>query len=325
LKTGAKIYSKNILLILGAILVVAGAFVLAEYRNRQVKKVVYTSEIATTTEGISFELQNLDTDRDGLKDWEEVLLGTDPDKADTDGDGTADGREAASGRNPLVKGPNDTEKTMPTSALPNQKLTPTEVMAREFFSRYMELSQVGLARDPQSQAELVGEVLKNGIVLAAPKVYTLKDILVTADTSQQSIRKYGNEIGTIFQKNQYEGRDESVIAKESVDEDDPEILKEIDPIIASYKKIIDGLLKTPAPRGMEVMHLNFVNAMSHFLFNAESFRRTDTDPLRSLQAAAGYLEAGESLFDALRAFVKYFYSQNISYAPTEGGSMFTPR
>jgi hypothetical protein len=37
---------------------------------------------------------DVDTDLDGLKDWEEALWGTDPKNPDTDGDGTADGRES---------------------------------------------------------------------------------------------------------------------------------------------------------------------------------------------------------------------------------------
>ena len=48
-----------------------------------------------------------DTDGDGLKDWEELLWKTDPNKMDTDGDGTPDGEEINLGRNPLKAGPND--------------------------------------------------------------------------------------------------------------------------------------------------------------------------------------------------------------------------
>jgi len=52
-------------------------------------------------------ITSLDSDSDGLKDWEEALRGTDPKNPDTDGDGTPDGEEVKEGRNPLKKGPDD--------------------------------------------------------------------------------------------------------------------------------------------------------------------------------------------------------------------------
>ena len=46
----------------------------------------------------------IDSDHDGLRDWEEVLWKTDSKIADTDGDGTNDGDEVKAGRNPLIAG-----------------------------------------------------------------------------------------------------------------------------------------------------------------------------------------------------------------------------
>lgn len=48
-----------------------------------------------------------DTDGDGLKDWEEVIINTDPKNPDTDSDGTPDGKEVDQGRSPVKAGPHD--------------------------------------------------------------------------------------------------------------------------------------------------------------------------------------------------------------------------
>ena len=45
-----------------------------------------------------------DTDNDGLTDYEESLLGTNPNNPDTDGDGVNDWFEHVQGRNPLIAG-----------------------------------------------------------------------------------------------------------------------------------------------------------------------------------------------------------------------------
>jgi hypothetical protein len=59
------------------------------------------------------ESQNRDTDNDGIRDWEEELLKTDPNNPDTDSDGFLDGEEMNSGHNPLVKSPGDTQVFYP--------------------------------------------------------------------------------------------------------------------------------------------------------------------------------------------------------------------
>ena len=297
-----------------AILVVVGAFALAEYRNKQGKKLVYDAPIVTPgTENLSSEIlneyANRDSDEDGLKDWEELLSGTDPHKADTDGNGIKDGKEPVSSSGSIAVA---------------VELSPTDKLARDFFARYMELNQVGLSGDAASQTELIGQVLKNGMVLAVPKTYSLKDVLVIQDTSTVAIKKYGNEVGGIFQRNQNLGRDEAVIAREAVEKEDPEILKEIDPIISIYKNVVQELLKVRVPQNEAKMHVDTINAMNKFLFVAESFRHTDIDPLRGLQGASTYLEAGESLFNALRSLSRHFSSLGISFTTSEGGTMFTP-
>jgi len=57
--------------------------------------------------------QNIDSDNDGLKDWQETLYKTDANNPDTDGDGYLDGEEIDSGHNPLVKSPGDTDLFYP--------------------------------------------------------------------------------------------------------------------------------------------------------------------------------------------------------------------
>ena len=315
---------KNIFLILLAVAIVILAFVVAEFKNTQDQKVVYENVLSTTTSLAYEEIKELDTDEGGLKDWEEVLLGTDSKKADTDGDGTPDGKEVSLNRNPLVKGPKDTAATNSTS-IKREDLSPTDLFARDFFARYMELKQAGLSEDKYSQQELIGQVLKSGVVIGIPKTYSKKDISVITATEKDAVKKYGNNIGGIFKRNSNPAfRNEVFIAKESLEKEDPEILKELDPIINSYKKIINELLKVYTPESLSNTHLELINNMSSLLFSAEYMKKIDTDALSGLQGITRYVDTVKALSANFNSIKNSFDISGITFSPSEDGSFFTP-
>ena len=51
-----------------------------------------------------YAFTNIDSDGDGLRDWEEEVWGTDPNKVDSDGDGVDDGQEVKDDRDPAKNG-----------------------------------------------------------------------------------------------------------------------------------------------------------------------------------------------------------------------------
>ena len=68
--------------------------------------IAYTSTQGNSQSALS-SASMLDTDKDGLPDWQEALLGTDLKKSDTDSDGSPDGEEVRLNRDPLKAGPDD--------------------------------------------------------------------------------------------------------------------------------------------------------------------------------------------------------------------------
>jgi hypothetical protein len=281
---------KNIMLIITAILLVGGAFLFNKYRNDKAKALYVASEnksISILNTDLSSSAEE-DSDSDGSKDWEEILVGTDP-------------------KNPKDK-PNSS-KNVATADLTKrsgqEKLEPIDLISREFFARYMELRQSGTSKDKPSQ-EILAERTAGNIVLSQPGKYELKDIITKPENDIDSIKQYGKDITNIFQKNAVKARNEAVIAKEAFESEDFEILKEIDPSIDSYKNIINSLLKLRVPKTIETLHLDLINAMNGSLFVAKSFRNSGVNPVEGVQAVQYYPVVQRSLFDAINGIKSYF-------------------
>ena len=275
---------KNILLIVIAILLVGGAFLYAEYRNAQSDKVYTAKDVSVSTDN-GLSKQDVDTDGDGAKDWEEILAGTNP-------------------NDPKSKPSTAKSPTTKDITAQVEKIQPIDAISRDFFAKYMELRQIGANTDTQSQQELAQNTV-NGIVLAKPAQYKIEEILTKSDSSNEGLKQYGQEIGVIFKKYAINSRDEGVIALEAGDKNDPTILKEIDPIIASYKNIINALLKVKAPKSIAILHLDLLNSMNGALFIAQAFRNSDTDPLKQVQAIAYYGEGMKNLYNSINAIKSY--------------------
>lgn len=276
---------------MAAILLIGGAFLFNKYRNERVKALYVANENKSSVSISNTDLSSSseeDSDNDGSKDWEEILVGTDPKNA---------------------KDKPSSSKSVATADLTRkstqEKLEPIDLISREFFARYMELRQSGSSKDKQSQENLAQRTAGN-IVLSQPGKYELKDIITKSENNTDSIKQYGKDISLIFQKNTIKARNEAVITKEAFETEDLEMLKEIDPSIESYKKIINSLLILKVPKTVETLHLDLINAMNGSLFVAKSFRNAGINPVEGVQAVQYYPVVQKNLYDAINAIKSYF-------------------
>src|SRR3989338_5773509 len=136
--------NKKILFLLVFILLIfAGWFYFSDYKNKQIQYIAEQekSPLAVVLEQTS--QLDADSDADGLKDWEELLWKTDPNKEDTDGDGINDNEEITLNRNPLKAGPNDkiSEKedlvAQEKAVSDSNQNTLTAAYARKFLTEYL--------------------------------------------------------------------------------------------------------------------------------------------------------------------------------------------
>ncbi len=278
------------------------------------------------------KILSIDTDNDGLKDWEETVWSTDPKNPDTDSDNTKDGDEIHAGRNPLIKGPNDSLKDSAYSSFPGKSTTgtstpetPEDRLGKELFTEYLRYKQSGREITPEIQAELVTKTLSsaNQYTLAPSTTYSEKNITVVADTTS-NFYDYGNEVGAAFKANTYSGHDTELTLMESaINSGNESDLKKIDEIIPLYKNIVARLLKVKTPKSLSTLHVQLINDYNSVISADESIKKVLSDPLSGFVGLQSYLETASDLSSTHTAIRQKLDSMGITYNATESGYALT--
>jgi hypothetical protein len=309
---------KNALLIVASLVLIGGVFAYKEYKNSNTEQKIIVQSNATTTPLLATIIE-MDSDNDGLKDWEESLWKTDPQKPDTDNDGSKDGDEVSKNRNPLVKGPKDGFIKTNSATSTKKDLTISQEFSHTFFAEFMALKQSGKELDKATEQKFVSSMLQRGVLAIEPSLYQDKDISITEDTSTESLRKYGNDVAAVFKNYAIMSKNEGVIVRDSLEKQKPEMLKELDPIINSYGNILKYLRLVTVPRTVKDTHLELINSVSKLLFSVQAMRQAYEDPLVSLVGAGYFAEAIPNFRDAYVKMSQIFKERHIGYDVTEPG------
>ena len=280
------------------------------------------------------EISEADTDKDGLYDWEEELWNTDPKNADTDGDGVSDDEEVKNGRNPLVSGPDDILSQTSENGDAGSRddfgngegettLTPTEKLGRELFARYLTLKQNGMSLDEGNTEAFIDEIIKKAAPDISYRVYTAKDARTAKAQDDETIKKYGGDLGQVFINNRSRYENELIIFSRFSDSGNRKELEKLLPIISSYRSILKSELEIVVPRSALEKHLSFVNAISFVLKSLENMSAAENDPFTVLVTLERHIEAAEALKNSIDSLQAYFEEKKISYEEGEAGYAFT--
>lgn len=237
-------------------------------------KISYNS---TSLEPVDANISSdLDTDHDGLKDWQESLWGTDRENNDTDGDGTKDGDEIEKGRDPKIAGPEDSlEKTRGISASSVTAFSASvavdpdnlsQTVSRDLFAKFMSLQTSGNLTDV-SQAELIASVISDIDPGSIPPRFSIADVSIT-ETNAVSLRSYGNDLATILFSIQ-------AGAKKSSNNTTA---------LSSYSSAIGRLQKIKVPGILGLTHLQILNNFNASYQMLNLLANYESDPVKGLVA-----------------------------------------
>jgi hypothetical protein len=269
---------------------------------------------------------NVDTDGDGLMDWEESKLGTNLKSSDSDKDNTTDGIEIALGRDPLVPGPNDfihyssISSTTPLIVSSQKDLPETEKLMREILTI--------ASRDTQNDQKFPETVAKNIVAELdkkakdLPVTFTLKNISTILETSD-SLKKYGNELGGIFKKFGSPNTEEQKLLYAimvSLKTHDAESFASLPAIETAKRNEIAAIAKLKVPEDLAVFHLDLLNELSNTLVSMKNIGYMVSDPLRAITGMRQYKSITTKINETLSSITTHFENSGVSFAKEEDGA-----
>lgn len=203
-------------------------------------------------------------------------------------------------------------RTSKSSAAADQ-LTATDVLGRQFLTKYAELKKAGLTADRQTVSDVANQLVQSSISnIQTPQPYTLKSLHIVQTSDASSLGPYSASLSGIL--NSYipdQDHNEAVVAEQALDQNDMSVLQQIDPLIMRYKTAIQALLTMRVPQALAQYHLDLVNGIGMALFNAEALRHTDTDPIKGMAAVGLEVTALETMSNAMTSIKQFLNSAGV--------------
>lgn len=263
-----------------------------------------------------------DTDKDGLKDWEEALYRTDPAKADTDGDGAKDGDEIAMSRDPLKAGKKLADGTWsdkvvaPTDEITNSPyLLPnnlTGLLAEKFGVNVIVPKLSGSQRPLDLEGignQIADETVPDSAGLGV--YFQKKDVVVSQDDSPAAIRTYDKETDEILiaafrglQKNPL------IIFSEALQADDLSKVATLDSYLRAYDVTLEKTKNLSVPPSVTSTHLRYLNALAALREAVRKMRTAETDVLKAVVGAREFSNAASTLTLLAKDFQKKLYDSS---------------
>ncbi len=322
---------KIILVAITCVAVVSAIYVLIQKNNKTEINSVTTNTlspelVSSSVKGSAY----IDSDKDGLYDWEEIIWKTDPLNPDTDQDGILDGEDVkktpsfdtATQKLTKTDGVNDIN----TQTDSPQNLTLTDKIAQAAFTQYALLKQSGKKITADQAQEIAHNIIANQPLVEGLKKFTELNIPNKVENSSDNIYTYGNEVWDIMVKDTPKNvklENEYTILLTALQKEDEKYLEKLDPIILGYQNTIKDLLSMKVPAGAVSAHLNFVNNMNGVLAFIEDMRAYYKDTARGLGAVTYYGGQVIELRASLTQLVEYFSSQGVEYVEGESGYLLT--
>lgn len=269
-------------------------------------------QIIATDSLIAERFGNLDSDGDGLQDWEENLWGSDIYNQDTDGDGLFDNDEVTAGRDPTIPAPDDLidgTRNAFASSTDTGTRTETEQLAVAFFSSYLQLKQTGQFNESNKQ-QLVAHTINNAVADFELKQFSDEDFDTIPSDEITRLAYYRQMEQLLLPLNAVEEYDIGLAYEAHLTKSE-RALEQLKTNLTLYTEIIDGLKNMSVPEDALPAHKKVANTMLQYHQVLESMSTPEADPVAVLMGIQIYPAIEQSAAVAREALQDYLLGHGI--------------
>jgi hypothetical protein len=271
--------------LIGGILVV-GSFLVASSREEAQKNAGLAAVAAVERSHIEITDEN----QDGVPDWQDALQKNEP----------------------IV-----VSEATSTYEAPK---TVTGKFAIDFFEDLIRSKNYGDFGD--TQEELIEKATAALAKQAVDELFTQEDLIVTSKIDAVTLKSYGNYIASIPLSQKSGSESEAIILQDAIRYDDPERLKDLEPISASYVNMVKLMLETPVPVTYVNEHLDLLNAYNALREDVKGMQKLEEDPMYTFLRLKRYEDDVAGLANAVsNIFNKLYLEDNIRWNDGEPVTM----
>jgi hypothetical protein len=246
---------------------------------------------------------NRNSDRDDLRDWEEIIFRTDPNNPDTDGDATPDGEEVKQNRDPKKAGPDDLSAA--PSPLEAADDPDSENLTSDFTARFLRepITQLLAGAKPDFDSDAVDDYTRRLLsqpVLSAAPTPKPADIKIQPDETPQALTEYFNGFKAGFDLLSRRGKNEIDIVTEVFKSQRYDVLKALETYTLAYERAIKDLKALGVPASLRQFHLQILIYLEKFKYSVELLQKAESDPILAMLAMHERLK----LDDEFKTFLK---------------------
>lgn len=306
-----------------SVVLIVGAYLLA--RDVSAPPVVQASSEAELLKAVAVR----DTDKDGLADWEEVLYGTDPNRADTRELGMTDKEAVAKGL-VVPQAPDLEVEASPAGEMAFNSTLPvpgrgtlTRALSESFMREY--LAAVAKTDDGvltnEEMKGITDTVLSelDASVVHTPNFKNKNDLKVQG-SGAEAMRAFAVAAEKVYLAHTMEAADtELVLLKKALETDDTAALKQIGETARLYHDTAIGLSVLPVPAELAEQHLRMVNALMRLSESTLDFTRANSDPVVTMLALKQYPAALKELAQSFADINQTYARAGLVLNPQESG------
>ena len=270
------------------------------------------------------EILDIDSDDDGLKDWEETLWKLDPNNPDTDKNGVSDAEEVKK-KMTEIDTKSETEESNKDGVEGESYTTGTEtdILSKKLFAEYMNLKKSGNFNEESVTAtvnNLVAEEIQNKKVI---QYYFPKDVKTFSSDNKTLLKSYGNSFAAIRTKYQKQYLDNPLVKEgETANLIDPEFLKGLLRVSEVYRNMAVELSKITAPKNFTDTHLEILNNYMASSDGLKEMGALSTDPVMGMIGTQRHMEAATKENDLLKAVANNLFEAGVIFSENESGYMW---